>query len=299
MSYEPDQEAVVSFLRSTSTTRRRRVRPLVIGLRRAFKLTLGALPLVSLAAWVVTSPTFALKSFQVEGMERVEIGWIERQIESRVGENLVLLRLGELQRGLEQHTWVRAVELHKRLPDRIEVRVLEHVPRALLRTADAVYFVDLEGRIIAELDADAETLPSMLVLQSEGEPAEDDAQSDAPAVGRSVALQLAAMLENGPIGWARSVRQIDLLGAQDFRLWMSSLSFPVLVRADSAIERLRLLDALLPKLQTDFDPLAAVDLRFQRRIVLKPDPNAGDPASSFQSPANGRIDERAGDGQAG
>ena len=84
------------------------------------------------------------------------------------------------------------------------------------------------------------------------------------------ALSLRDELQAADPDWAAGLSEIEILGEEDFRLWSADLAFPLLVRAGSVRAKLQFLDALLPQVERRYEKIDAVDLRFARRIILKP-----------------------------
>lgn len=148
---------------------------------------------VRLDAWARQSPRFALRSVQVTGAlratepELMTLGGVQQ------GANLWALDTVEVARGMASHPWVRAVDVHRALPDVLQVRVEEHAPAALAVLGD-LYVVDAEGVPFKKVSgADALDLPLITGISRE-----DAARSPEEVAGRvRTALGLIA-------AWART-----------------------------------------------------------------------------------------------
>lgn len=121
-------------------------------------LVLGAV------AWLLLgSEFFAIEEIAIRGGERTQ-----RQLEGlreliriagvRVGGNIFRTDLERAQEALLHLPWVRAVELHRRLPDRIEVRLVERIPFLIAELDSGRFWVDCFGYLIELAKPEAEAL---------------------------------------------------------------------------------------------------------------------------------------------
>jgi len=214
---------------------------------------------VGAGLWLFSSPTFALSRVEVSGNRFVESAWIEEALAPLAGENLLRLSLPAVERIVRANPWVADVVLEKRLPGRLSIAVRERQPAALLRTAGGLVVLDAGGSPIAPWEPRFGAGDLMLV--SVGATTEVDL---------SGALAIAAELERVAPSWAATLSEVEVLSDDDFRLFLGALPFPLLVRSDTLAARLPALAALLPELERRYPALAAVDLRFDRRIVFQP-----------------------------
>jgi hypothetical protein len=236
-------------------------------------LALLGLPL-ALAAWVLSAPQFALREIAAAGGERVSSAWLEEALAPLAGANLVQLPLAAAEARVRRHPWVAEVALRKELPRRLRVGVVERRPVALLLRGERIahgaqafaprlYFADEHGRAIAPVGAggrEARAAAGLLVIA---------APERAPD-GLRRALALAAELGRANPTWAAHLTHVEVLGDRDFRLRTAALPFALLVRAGDVLPKVRRLEALLPDLARRYPAVAAVDLRFARRIVVQP-----------------------------
>lgn len=247
---------------------------------------------VALVAWLFLSPRFALQDLRVTSGERVSEAWVEHTLSPFVGRNLFEMSLAQVESRLIQHPWVDGISLSKELPTRLSVRITERQPVALCRCAPqtaathgnqtpsadhsltdhSLSYVDAEGRIIAPFgprqgSVDSGDLVLISLLPRLSGPAADEARQRAVAMLREI--------QDVEPSWLPGLSEIAMLGEEDFKVFTSDLSFPLLVRAGTLETRARRLEELLPELATRFDALSAVDLRFARRIIVQPHPGVG------------------------
>jgi cell division septal protein FtsQ len=253
-----------SLFRRKAVAPRRRRRNLLLRIAGPLgpPLALLGLPL-ALAGWVLSAPQFALREVVAEGGARVPAAWLEGALAPLRGANLVRLELASAEARLRRHPWVAEAELTKELPGRLRVAVVERQPVAPLARGGALYFADQRGRAIAPVGpggraaADARGL---LVVE---------APERAPD-GLQRALEVAADLGRANPTWAGNLTRVEVLGDRDFRLATAALPFALFVREGDVQPKVRRLETLLPDLATRYTAVAAVDLRFARRIVVQP-----------------------------
>ncbi len=134
-------------------------------------LVLGAV------AWLLLgSEFFAIEEIAIRGGERTQ-----RQLEGlreligiagvRVGGNIFRMDLERAQEALLRLPWVRSVELHRRLPDRIIVRLRERVPFLIAEfnsgSSSERFWIDRSGYLIEPAAPEAEGLLLMGVRRVE------------------------------------------------------------------------------------------------------------------------------------
>lgn len=262
----PSGGRVLDFKRRSAPPRRRRPNPLLVLLRPlTAALLLVALP-GGLAAWVLTSPRFQLREVVVEGgTERVPAGWVTGALAPLEGKNLVRLRLEEIEAQLRgNNPWIDTVELRKELPGRLRVAVSERRPIAFLFNEGRLHYADTAGRPIVPVGSQEEVRQAGLLEVQFAHPMSEGGG------GVAGALEVAAELGRVRPDWAGALTRIEVLGEEDFRLHTGALRFPLLVTRGQVGPKIRRLEELLPELERRYPAIAAVDLRFSRRIVVQP-----------------------------
>jgi cell division septal protein FtsQ len=273
---------VLDFRRKGAPPRRKR-RSLWAALARplASAALMTVLPF-GLAAWVTTAQCFGLSEIAVtpERSGRVDAAWVRQAVAPLLGRNLVLLPLAEAESRIRENPWVAAVQLRKELPDRLHVAVAERRPVALLTSDDAadandandadiaLAYADQEGQPIAPItsaaERDAARRAGLLVVRFVHGP------HGSPPGGIEGALAVAGDFGRVEPDWAAKLERIEVLGEEDYRLYTGALPFPVLVSSGQVQDKGRRLKELLPQLLARYPKIAAVDLRFSRRIVVEP-----------------------------
>ena len=240
-----------------------RRRKLVYRLARPF---LAAVAIVGIPAvvvgWVLLSNQFAIVSLKVISAGRVSPAWAEESLATLHGKHLFGVELDEVEAALSSHPWVEGVLLRKRLPNRLEVEVVERRPAALLRHGTELFFLDRDGEEIAPYDPQVE-LGDLVLLSA------PERRRDLIAVG----LELVDRWRRRSLPWEDGLSEVEVLTRTDFRVVLAGLPFPVLVSSLNLVEGLSSLvryQAQLERRLSHVSKLASVDLRFRGLIVLQP-----------------------------
>ncbi len=250
---------VLPFRRRSSAVRVRRRSPWLALLAPLVQAVIVVGSPIVLLSWLLTSPTFALTTIDVEGNRFVEKGWVEAALAPLGGENLLRLSLAEVERQVAANPWVAEVTVEKRLPDRLRLAVVERRPAALLRAPRGLVVLDRAGRRIAPLEPKHGA--QNLLLVSLGAATEVDLGG---------ALAIADELARVDPVWGATLSEVEVLSEDDYRLYMGALDFPLAVRAGTLESKVPELKTLLPELARRYPGVRGVDLRFSRRIVFQP-----------------------------
>ncbi len=249
---------VLPFRRRDAVRRRRRhpLRKLVGPFSAA--LAIVGLPTL-LAVWLLTSPRFALQEVRIGASEKVPVEWVRKTLSPYQGKNLTSLPLKRLEKALKRYPWVSQVGLRKEMPGVLHIEILEREAAALLRHKGELQFVDSEGETITTYESISGLVD--LVLISRNGSVETHPRG---------ALELVKEIKALRPDWVAGLSEIEILGATDFRIYMAARPFPLLVRSGSLESKARQLEAMMPQIVQRYGTLAAIDLRFSRRIILQP-----------------------------
>lgn len=150
--------------------------------------------------WAVSSPTFALQRISFQGLSRATQDELLKLSGLSRGQNLFRLDASTIERAMDSHPWVKEVELSRHLPASVSVRVVEHVPVAMVSLGD-LYLLDETGEPFKRVQAqDAIDLP--LVTGIDREDYVDHPERAAARIAR--ALEVARAY--GASGLARTAR---------------------------------------------------------------------------------------------
>lgn len=118
--------------------------------------------------WVTTSQTFAINAITIAGNRRAGSDELVRLSGLVPGRNLFLSDVEAAEHGIAQQPWVKTVEVHRRLPNAVQVRVTEREP-ALVVDLGKLYFADPDGTLFKRaLGGDDLDLPVVTGLSRDG-----------------------------------------------------------------------------------------------------------------------------------
>ena len=273
------EENVVPFKRRQPVRRTRR-HPLVRWLKPLSLALLIVGSPVALVIWLLTSSHFAFDELQVHSGNKVSERWVGAALEPYRGQNLLRLPLGALQRRLtEGHPWVESVDLRKDLPRRLQLHIVERQASAILRLDGALYYLDRDGAVIAPLEpaylSHGDGVDLVLVSLSSAATPEassvtplDEVRYGSKQTRAAVALLDEIAASDPP--WRPGLSEVRVLGDEDFEVFSTDLPFSLLVRAGTVDHKGRRFESLQQDIVERFGAPRAVDLRFERRIIVQP-----------------------------
>jgi cell division septal protein FtsQ len=126
---------------------------------------------------VTASAFFDVKAIEINGVQRVSPGDIERIVRSRTGKAGVWnADLKEIKFEIEKMTLVKSAVVSRVLPDGIRVNVVERGRDAIVRTNTGEFWADEDGVILGSVSKDDQRLPFVIRGwdESKGEKAEKE-----------------------------------------------------------------------------------------------------------------------------
>lgn len=143
---------MVAPRRPASRSRRRRLlSSLLIAIFLVLGLVIGGwMGYPYLWAYISHPDRFKIEKIVFQGCEQVEESELRRLLPPIEGVNLFAVDLKNVRERLCRHPWLLDVSLHRRLPDRLLIRVTERKPAAIVNT-DRLYALDRHG-IVLHLD---------------------------------------------------------------------------------------------------------------------------------------------------
>lgn len=227
---------------------------------RVLNAAAGTLTAVALALFVaeglrllLVSPLFPVREIEVHGtLAHLDAAEIESASRAGLHGNFFAANLGALQAALEQLPWVRSVDVRRAWPDRLSVRIEEHVPFA--RWGDAA-LVDTHGEVFA-----ASTSAKLPLLA--GPPGTEREVAARYLLFAQLLAPLATPLERVILS-PRYAWQLRLANGLDIELGRDLPKDPVGVRLARFV-------AVYPALQSELAQRADyVDLRYANGFALR------------------------------
>jgi cell division protein FtsQ len=132
-------------------------------------LGLFAAALVWAGAWAVRHPYFAVKGITVLGdTQRNSAATLRANVLPKLTGSFFSLDVLQAQRAFEQVPWVRRAVVQRDFPNRLRVRLQEHVPAALFGTEDEPRIVNAMGEVFVANAGDiTEALPRLVGTEAQ------------------------------------------------------------------------------------------------------------------------------------
>ncbi len=197
---------------------------------------------------------FAVRTIEIDGAVHTERAALDLATQRYVGLNLFQIDIERVQHDLGGLGWVRRIDIEKRLPDTLRIKISERQPVALVRNGERLLYVDEEGVGFAELS-----------------PAVGDA--DLPLIGDAEGAELirtVALLRN-----LRSrdrelysrVSEVWPIPPRGFALYDRQIGAVVYANDEDIVAKWRNLYAVL---RAENNPrIEYADLRFANRVIVK------------------------------
>lgn len=214
-------------------------------------------------AWQHTqsAPQFAVRTIQVDGVVHTPMAALNLATGRYKGLNLFQIDIDRVQADLGGLGWVSRIDIEKKLPDTLRIKITERKPVALVRTGDRLLYVDEHGVGFAELSPRAGNDDLPIITDAHG-----------PELARTVSL-LTSLREKDRELYTR-VSEVWPIAPRGFALYDRDLGAVVYANADDLSAKYRNLYAIL---RSENNPnIEYADLRFADRVIVKQvEPNHG------------------------
>jgi len=244
--------------------------------RHALRLSRGTLIRVAVAvvvavfsvyesvAFVFTTGALKVTRISVDGNQRMSRGEVLSRLEGLEGAHMLTVDLEAWRDKLRGAPWVADATLRRVFPRTIMVVIAEREPMGIGRLNDRLMLVDPEGTIIDEFGPNYATLDLPIIdgLAAGGPTLVDGERA-------ILASRLIAGLQQRP-ELARMVSQIDVSDARDAAVLLKNDTAVLKVGHEKFAERLQSYLELAPTLRERVEGIDYVDLRFDKRVYVRP-----------------------------
>ena len=210
--------------------------------------------LLSLYVYGVIKRELSLRHFVIAGNTHLSDREVISLMKVKRGSSLLDIRSENLKQQLLRSPWIKRVLIRKELPHTLIVMLKEASPVAILKKGRSMYLVDREGVLLENISHSPSFLPVIELKK-------DD---------RRVYKQTLLL--------ARVVRSMDFFNdreilitgrrPEDISLRVDGLL--IKVGSGEYTEKLRHLIALSKRIENIKVPVEYVDLRFKRKLIVKP-----------------------------
>ncbi len=108
--------------------------------------------------FLLRSPIFNINNITVKGNEKISSNELISLSTLKVEENMFQYNFGEIEETIKQNPYIKTVELHRQLPDTVEIIVEERKATYMIQVANAFAYIDNQGYIL-EISTEKQILP--------------------------------------------------------------------------------------------------------------------------------------------
>ena len=212
------------------------------------------------------TPLLRISTIVVDGARWMAEGEIRAATEGLRGRHVLAADLEAARTELLALPWIEDVRVRRVLPSTVAVSVTERVPLGIARVGRRLYLVDAEGALLDDFRPRFSGLGLPIIdglAGRSGAAAEVDRRRAALA-----ARVIADLAEHG--GLAERLSQIDVRDPEDAVVLLSGDPARIHLGAERFGERLGTYLDMAPTLRAEVSDIDAVDLRFGRRIYVRP-----------------------------
>jgi cell division protein FtsQ len=221
---------------------------------------------------VLSASTLQVRKIAVEGNVRLSSGEVQALVDDLRGTSILTADLSKYRARLMASPWVADVALRRVLPSTIEVFVSERRPIGLCRLGNELYLLDRTGTLIDEFrpqyaEFDLPIIDGVVRPPTGTEPAIDERRT---ALAASVIDAVA-----GQPSLASRLSQVDVSDLHNAVVLLDGDPALLYLGTERFAERLQGYVELAPALRERVEEMDYVDLRFDRRLYVKPAGTSG------------------------
>lgn len=237
--------------------RRIQMHRLLAVLRGAVVLTVLIAAATALYRRTQSDARFAVQHVEIIGLTHTSRSEVQSVTQRYVGLNLFHLDIARLRHDLGALPWVSRIEIEKKLPDTLRIRVVERTPVALAEMGDRIAYVDEWGVPFAELAPSVGDSDWPLITAAQG-----------TELARCVAMLRRLQVTDREL-YAR-LSEVRPLPPRGFAFFDRELQAFVYANEEDLSSKWRSLHAIARAERLNRGEIAYADLRFSGRVVVKP-----------------------------
>ncbi len=202
---------------------------------------------------------------EASGTTELPRGELDRVFGSDIGRNVFFVPLRTREAALEGEPWVKHATVMRLLPHTLRVTVVERVPVAFVRVGRQIGLVDSQGVLLP-------MAPATLAARHYSFPVVIGLDPQAPAQARADRMKLyGSFVAALGTGVASQLSEVDVSDLHDVRAVVPAQGSDLLLHFGDSdfLERWHSYGEHLPEWRQQYPNLSAVDLRYDRQVVLK------------------------------
>jgi cell division protein FtsQ len=238
-------------------------------IRKLVVLAIVGATAYSAAGLVVSAEALTVTRITVSGNTRLSRGEVLSLLDGLRGTSMVTVDLEDWRQRLMASPWVANAAMRRVLPGRVDVFIAEREPMGIGRIGQSLHLVDDRGDVIDEFGPNYAELDLPIIDGLSAGAAESGLlinESRASLAGR-----LLTSLRAKP-DLARRVSQVDVTDPRDAVVILDGDTALVRVGDDQFLERLQTYVDLVPALRERVAEIDYVDMRFDERVYVRPQP---------------------------
>ncbi|GAC1433475.1 MAG: cell division protein FtsQ/DivIB [Thermoanaerobaculia bacterium] len=200
---------------------------------------------------------FAVKNIEVSGAVHTSREALGAVTAAFAGVNLFKIDITVVQAELRSLPWISRIEIEKKLPDTLRIRVTERTPWALVQSGSSLRYADENGVPFAPLSPSVGDPDLPLIVASN------------PADMERCARLIRDLHRRDPLVYSR-ISEVSVLAPNAFAIFDRDLGTVVYADAENLSQKWRTLYAIADAERFPRGGIQYADLRFADRIVLKP-----------------------------
>jgi cell division protein FtsQ len=240
--------------------------------RRLVVLSIVGATAYGAAGLVLSAEALKVTRITISGNTRLSRGEVMSLLDGLRGTNMVTIDLEDWRQRLMASPWVANAAMRRVLPGQVDVFIAEREPMGIGRIGQSLYLVDNRGDVIDEFGPNYAELDLPIIdglSAGTGETGLLIDESRASLAGRLL-TSLSARPE-----LARRVSQVDVTDPHDAVLILDGDTVLVRVGEDQFVERVQTYIDLVPALRERVAEIDYVDMRFDERVYVRPQPGRG------------------------
>lgn len=237
--------------------------PRAAGAARKLKIVLASAVAVAAAAAAVyflphkMPSAFAMEAVVLEGNEHLTDEELMQIAGLKGNEDMLALSGRKVYDKLKKSPWIQYASVRKEYPSRLVIRIRETEPFALLDMKGKMFIVDEHGRMLEELRDNS--VPFLPVITSDPY-AEKNAYREAVDLAKTIKTK----------GMLHRSQRIEIIAHRPNEIAVNLDGVIVKVGAGDYEDKLSRLLEIEQEIRSRNIPVAYVDLRFARKVVVKP-----------------------------
>jgi cell division protein FtsQ len=198
---------------------------------------------------------FAVRTIEIDGAVHTPRAQLDQITQGYVGLNLFRIDIARVQHDLGGLGWVRRIDIEKKLPDTLRIKISERTPVALARNGERLLYVDEDGVGFAELSPRVGDADLPLISDASG-----------AELRRTVVLLRELRARDREL-YSR-VSEVWPIPPRGFAFYDRQIGAVVYANDEDIVAKWRNLYAVL---QAENNPkIEYADLRFADRVIVKP-----------------------------